>query len=107
MLSSFVSGVVDRKDGNERIDGFGKWSTYIFTLRMAGDMRPYSFLWKARSTLSGMRVVTSSSNRITLSRDCDDMISTIVTIAHDRLLLDPTLTFMIVLDHISLINVIS
>ena len=43
--SSIVSGVVDRKDGNERIDGFGKWSTYIYTLRMAGDMRPYSFLW--------------------------------------------------------------
>jgi hypothetical protein len=37
-------GVVDRKDVNERIDGFGKWSTYIYTLRMAGDMRPYSFL---------------------------------------------------------------
>jgi hypothetical protein len=31
-----VSGVVDRKDGNERIDGFGKW--YICTLRMAGDI---------------------------------------------------------------------
>jgi hypothetical protein len=30
-----VSGAVDRKDGNERIDGFGKWSTYIYTLRMA------------------------------------------------------------------------
>ena len=36
--SSIVSGVVDRKDGNERIDGFGKWLTYIYTLRMAGDI---------------------------------------------------------------------
>ena len=99
-----MSGVVDRKDGNERIDGFGKWLTYIYTLRMAGDLRPYSFL---RCTLSGTRVVTLSSNRITLSRDCDDLIYTIVTIAHDRLLVDLTLSFMIVVDHISLINVIS
>jgi hypothetical protein len=44
LQSSIVSGVVGRKDGNERIDGFGKWSTYIYTLHMAGDMRPHSFL---------------------------------------------------------------
>jgi hypothetical protein len=59
------------------------------------------------TSLCGMVVVTKSSNRITLSRDCNDMISTIVTISHDCLLLDLTLSFMIVVDHISLINVIS
>ena len=51
-----------------------------------------------------MRVVTSSSNRITLSLDCDDMVSTTVTIPHDRLLLDLTLSFMIVVGHISLMT---
>ena len=60
--------------------------------------------WQARCTLYGMRVVTSSSNRITLSLDCDDMVSTTVTIPHDRLLLDLTFSFMIVVGHISLMT---
>ena len=48
-----------------------------------------------------MRVLTSSSNWITFS-----VITTIVTIAHDCLQIDLKLSFMIVLDHISLLKVI-
>ena len=51
LQSSIVSGVVDRKDGNGKIDGFGKWSTNIYTLRFASNKKPNSFIWILASTV--------------------------------------------------------
>jgi hypothetical protein len=34
---SIASGVVDGKDRDLKIDGFGKWSTYTYKLHIAGD----------------------------------------------------------------------